>query len=103
VNNKQEGQTMVKMLELTNKTPLDKMRLNKCNVCDTGFSSEEEFKDHILTTIHKGPSDGTRNFKYRLTAKTAKSNLLKGARRKLELELNINREPLILTLVMGHG
>ena len=43
---------------------------------------EAKFKEHILTTVHKGPADGTRNFKYRLTAKTAKSNLIKGAQRK---------------------
>ena len=35
-----------------------------------------------MTTVHKVPSDGTRNFKYRLTAKKAKANLLKGAKRK---------------------
>ena len=54
----------------------------KCNACDKSFHSEGDFKEHILTTVHKGPADGTRNFKYRLTAKTAKSNLLKGALRK---------------------
>ena len=53
-----------------------------CNACDVNFHSEESLKEHILTTVHKVPADGTRNFKYRLTAKTAKSNLLKGALRK---------------------
>ena len=68
---------MVKVLQNTKKS-----LLANCNKCEKSFSSEAEFKDHILTTVHKGPSDGTRNFKYRLTAKTAKTNLLKGARRK---------------------
>ena len=37
---------------------------NKCGSCDIIFSTENEFKDHILTTLHKGPpSEGTRNFK----------------------------------------
>ena len=59
----------------------------RCNACDENFKSEADFKDHILTTIHKGPSDGTRNFNYRLTAKTAKSNLVKGAlRNHIEVE-----------------
>ena len=52
---------------------------NNCNSCDIFFDSEEEFKDHILTTLHKGPSEGKRNFKYRMTDKTARANLLKGA------------------------
>ena len=60
---------------------------NKCNECDLFFQTENDFKDHILTTIHGRPSDGTRNFKYKLTAKTAKSNLIKGALRKhIEIE-----------------
>ena len=60
---------------------------NECKVCDMNFVSEEDFKEHILTTVHRGPADGTRNFKYRLTAKTAKNNLLKGAKRKhMEIE-----------------
>ena len=50
--------------------------------CSLSFHSEAEFKEHILTTVHRGPSDGTRNFKYQLTAKTAKKNLVKGALRK---------------------
>ena len=53
-----------------------------CKVCDITFATETELKDHILTTVHRGPSDGTRNFKYRLTAKTAKKNIIKGAQRK---------------------
>ena len=60
---------------------------NECRVCDINFVSEEDFKEHILTTVHRGPADGTRNFKYRLTAKTAKNNLIKGAKRKhMEIE-----------------
>ena len=44
--------------------------------------NETDFKDHILTTLHKGPpSTGTRNFQYRMTSKSAKANLLKGANR----------------------
>ena len=53
-----------------------------CNSCDITFPSEADFKEHILNTIHNGPSNGTRNFKYRMSAKTAKSNLLKGAKRE---------------------
>jgi hypothetical protein len=78
--NKYKEETMVKML--THKTSVGRIQSNECKTCDQRFLSEGEFRDHILTTVHKGPSDGTRNFKYRLTAKTAKSNLLKGARRK---------------------
>ena len=56
---------------------------SKCSSCDLIFQNEEAFKDHILTTIHKGPpSEGTRNFKYRMTSKAARTNLLKGARRE---------------------
>ena len=69
---------MVKALELKKKNLIS---LN-CNGCDENFATEVDFKDHILTTVHRGPSDGTRNFKYRLTAKKAKANLLKGAKRK---------------------
>ena len=72
---------MVKYLEEKNESMHGTLQ-TKCNACDLNFNSEVEFKDHILTTIHKGPSDGTRNFQYRLTAKTAKSNLIKGALRK---------------------
>ena len=53
-----------------------------CKVCDITFATETDLKDHILSTVHRGPSDGTRNFKYRLTAKTAKKNIIKGAQRK---------------------
>jgi hypothetical protein len=73
---------MVKMLESIVKDSGNRNLVARCNVCEKSFLTELEFKDHILTTVHKGPSDGTRNFKYRLTAKTAKTNLLKGARRK---------------------
>ena len=72
---------MVKYLEEKNQAMNGTLQ-TKCNACDLNFNSEVELKDHILTTIHKGPSDGTRFFKYRLTAKTAKTNLLKGALRK---------------------
>ena len=56
----------------------------ECEVCDIDFATEAEFTDHILTTVHKRPSNGngTRTFKYKLTAKTAKANLIKGAQRK---------------------
>jgi len=55
---------------------------NRCNSCDESFTNEIEFKDHILTTLHRGPpAEGTRNFKYKLTSKKAKDNLLKGASR----------------------
>ena len=72
---------MDKVLALKMKPSKDISLGTKCNTCDLNFESDEDFKDHILTTIHKGPSDGTRNFKYRLTAKTAKANLIKGALR----------------------
>ena len=61
---------------------LELKKKSSCVPCEKSFQTEEELKEHILSTVHKGPSDGTRNFKYRLTAKTAKKNLLKGARRK---------------------
>ena len=53
-----------------------------CHSCDLKFVGEEELKDHILTTVHNGPSQGTRNFKYRMTEKTARANIVKGARKK---------------------
>ena len=74
---------MVKFLEMNKKNySMDTAIGTKCDACDENFKSEAGFKEHILTTVHRGPSDGTRNFKYRLTAKTAKSNLIKGALRK---------------------
>ena len=58
----------------------------RCNSCDLNFSTEAEFKDHILTTIHKGlqvkDTDGGRHFDYKLTSKKAKYNLRRGARRE---------------------
>ena len=75
---------MVKVLE--RKTKMDVVKnfnLGKdCKECNITFSTEAELKDHILTTVHGGPSDGTRNFSYRLTAKTAKKNIVRGAQRK---------------------
>ena len=69
---------MVKRVVQSNNLNIGK----RCNTCDKTFENETDFKDHILTTVHRGPpSEGTRNFQYRLTAKKAKSNLLKGAQR----------------------
>ena len=54
----------------------------RCNPCDEDFADETEFKDHILTTLHRGPpAEGTCNFKYKLTSQKAKNNLRKGANR----------------------
>ena len=78
---------MLEMKKKKNSTVMDTAIGTKCNACDVNFKSEIDFKEHILTTVHRGPSDGTRNFQYRLTAKTAKSNLIKGALRKhIEIE-----------------
>ena len=76
------------MVEMSKeKSSFNTMIGTRCNACDENFQSAEEFKEHILTTVHKGPVDGTQNFKYRLTAKTAKSNLIKGAlRNHMEVE-----------------
>ena len=75
---------MVKVLEKKNKGGIMKdFNIGKdCKECHITFSTEADLKEHILTTVHGGPSDGTRNFNYRLTAKTAKKNLIKGAQRK---------------------
>ena len=70
---------MVKFLQNQERTIDSK---NICIECDEEFASETDFKDHILTTLHSGPSKSTRNFKYRVTDKTARTNLMKGAKRK---------------------
>ena len=51
---------------------------NKCNSCDETFTSDEQLKDHILSTI---PSNGTRNFKYRMNSRKVVSNIREGAKR----------------------
>ena len=53
-----------------------------CHSCDLKFVGEEELKDQLLSTVHSCPSQGTRNFKYRITEKTARANIVKGARKK---------------------
>ena len=53
-----------------------------CEPCDEAFDSVTDLKDHVLDTPHNGPYTGTRNFKYKLTEKTAKSNLIRGAKRE---------------------
>ena len=60
---------MVKMVKTVERRTTRALSLGKeCKICDIVFEYETDFKDHILTTVHKGPSDGTRNFNYRLTA-----------------------------------
>ena len=56
--------------------------LNNCIPCDQIFESTDDFKEHILTTIHNGPAKSTRSFKYKLSERTAKKNLIKGAKRQ---------------------
>ena len=56
--------------------------LTNCIPCDEVFETSSEFKDHLLTTQHNGPSKGTRSFKYKLTEKTARNNIIKGAKRQ---------------------
>ena len=69
---------MVKNLQ----TALKKKVGNECNSCYLVFANEEDLRDHIQITLHKGPtSSGTQNFKYRINEKTTTSNLLKGAQR----------------------
>ena len=66
------------MLDRVKETPTFGTEIGtKCNACDENFQSVDEFKEHILTTVHNGPANGTRNFTYKLTAKTAKNNLIK--------------------------
>ena len=35
---------------------MDKAIGNKCNSCDENFKTKADFKEHILTTVHRGPS-----------------------------------------------
>ena len=56
---------MGKMLVIKNEnSKVDSKIGTNCNACDVNFHSEESLKEHILTTVHKVPADGTRNFKY---------------------------------------
>ena len=74
--------TMVKMIEGNKRRTVSLGK--ECKVCEIDFATEEEFSDHILTTVHKRPSNGNgpRTFNYKLTAKKAKASLIKGAQRK---------------------
>ena len=72
---------MVKALKHSLKSDQQIAIGNFCHSCDLKFNSEEDFKEHILTTIHNGPAEATRNFKFRLTEKIAKSNIIKGAKK----------------------
>ena len=92
---------MVRALQIQNRQSSGGISIGtKCNACDANFHSEADFKEHILTTVHKGPADGTRNFKYRLTAKTAKSNLIKGAQRK---HINVQHKQGAINLDFSDG